>query len=130
MHLPRWIVLTLTCAVFLACDTHPSEPYGLGRTEVSVRAVQEGIRLTNMTDRPIGYTAFECDFAALVNWAPCVDLTRCPAVAPGVTVVIPYADIGGYVPGARKAIVFWWHVVGDGADDNRVEDVRSAIVEF
>jgi hypothetical protein len=58
------------------------------------------------------YFAYEREAAAAIDWAPCVEPSRCPSLAPESRVDLAYATIGGYQPGKREALVWWWVAVG------------------
>lgn len=94
---------------------------------VAVSRVNEGVRLTNRTDRPVAYAVWNPGW--LASFAPCTFTDpRCPRLDPGESVVIPLSEVGGYVPGLREALVRWWHVVPEGAGGYRVEEVHEVTI--
>ena len=101
-----------------------------GPTAVTAAATAEGIRFTNRTDRPIYYTAFEREYAARVMFAPCTDPALCPSIAPRGEAVIPFAMIGGYEPGKREAMVYWWHLAPANTEGRLVEEMHSEVVRL
>ena len=108
------------------CRRDLTAPEPAGSAQVTVDRTADGLRLGNATDRPIAYTVFERGYLAL--FAPCLDPgPGCLRLAPGASAVVPYAEIGGYSPGAREAIVYWWHLVPDGAGGYRAEEIHSVI---
>lgn len=84
---------------------------GLGPTPgpLTVVATNATLRLENLSGQAAFYFIYERESAALINWAQCVDPSACPSVEPGGRAVVPYQAIGGYAPGSREAIVWWWH---------------------
>lgn len=124
--------LVLVAAGGCGGTSSPSEP---GPAAQAGRAVQVaatpvagvGLRLRNDGDQPIAYAVTERGFLGLLG--PCLDPgPACVRLAPGASVVVPYAEIGGYFPGATEAIVYWWHVVPDGAGGYRADEIRSVVV--
>ena len=126
----RPIAPLLLAALLLApasCRSDSSAPGGAGLARVTADRVEGGLRLVNATVRPVAYTVFEHGFLAM--FAPCLDPgPGCLRLAPGESTIVPYAEIGGYTPGAREAIVYWWHLVPDRAGGYRAEEIHSVIV--
>jgi hypothetical protein len=98
--------LTLALWLALACGSPTDSADSPLRVSVKDAAVQ----LENGSDRPVFYFVYERGAAAVINWAECVG-PACPSVAPGSRAAVPYAAIGGYAPGTREAIVWWWEAV-------------------
>ncbi len=118
------------CAILLLGSAACFQPLGpLDRGGVSVAATGSALRLTNQTQQPVFYAAFERGYLALILWAPCDDPEQCSRVEPGQTISIDYNSIGGYEPGAREAVVYWWHLIqkadGSFAPDNPNCDRRA-----
>ena len=114
----------LACSAACAALTEPDAAPSL---QVSRRPAE--LVLTNATERPVYFAAFEEQTAAVTFWAPCDDPERCPHVAPGERKLIPYSAVSGYRPGAEVALVYWWHLVpkpggGFRPDSTRVEAIR------
>ncbi len=126
----RVFAATLLMGLLLAsaaCRRDLTAPAPDASAQVTVSPVPDGLRLVNATDRPIAYTVFERGYLAL--FAPCLDPgPGCLRLATGARAVVPYAEIGGYTPDAREAIVYWWHLVPDGAGGYRAEEIHSIIV--
>lgn len=76
---------------------------------LQVLATGGTLRLENLSGQAAFYFIYERESAALINWAPCVDPSVCSSVAPRGQTVVPYTAIGGYAPGSREAIIWWWH---------------------
>ena len=106
-----------------ACAS-PTRPAALS---LKVVANDDAVQLLNQSDRDTFYFIYERAAAALIDWAPCVDPSRCAFVAPGAQVAVPYAAIGGYAPGKTEAIVWWWHA-GPGPADAPVPGTIHSVV--
>ncbi len=111
-------------ALSLACAS-PAGPIG-GR--LTVRATPPVLELTNQGAAPIYFFTVEGGAAAYTDWAPCTDASRCAGITMGQTASVPYTQIAGYVPGAREAIVYWWHLVGSGPSTSRPDSIRAVVV--
>jgi hypothetical protein len=92
-----------------------------------VTAAAAAVQLENVSERPVFYYVYERGAAALINWAACVE-PACPSVAPGSGASIPYPAIGGYAPGKREAIVWWWEAVPGPADGQVPGEIHSVVV--
>lgn len=117
------------CVLLLAPACASSESARVPTDAVAVAAA-DGIRLTNRTDRPIYYAAFERGYSTRVMFAPCTDASRCPSIAPRQEAVIPFSLIGGYEPGKREAVVYWWTLAPAGAQGPLVQDMHSEVVSL
>jgi hypothetical protein len=111
-------------ALALGC-ANPTGPIG-GR--LSVRAVPPVLELTNQSPAPIYSFTIERGAAAYTDWAPCTDPSRCTAIRAGQTASMAYTQIAGYAPGAREAIVYWWHLVADAGTTFQPDSIRALIV--
>lgn len=74
--------------------------------------------------------AVERSTAALIDWFPCSDPSHCEGIAPGETYVLPYAQLEGYSPQAKEAIVYWWHLSARPEGGFRMDSIRSIIVDL
>lgn len=113
----------------LACSS-PSGP----SAEVLIpepRSAAEGLILSNPTNSPLYYAAFERRWAeeGLFIWGRCTDAPRCPRIPPGGTVRVPPEEISGYFPGAQEARVYFWRLVAQG-NEYVVRDFRTVVVPF
>ncbi|SRR5258706_10638556 len=108
-------------ALAVACNS-PTGP-------VQITSRNGALQLTNATDGPVFYTIIESETAARVDWAPCVNPSVCPYIAPHQQRAIPYAEITGYHPGAREAIVYWWHLEAP-ADAYQPDSIRATRVRL
>ena len=111
-------------ALSLAC-ANPAGPIG-GR--LTVRAAPPVLELTNQGAAPIYFFTVERGAAAYTDWAPCTDASRCAGITMGQTASVPYTQIAGYAPGAREAIVYWWHLVVSGPSTSRPDSIRAVVV--
>jgi hypothetical protein len=104
---PAWL---FPCLLLLACgsSTEPSP----GSSTLQVTADGTSLQLLNLSDRPTFFFIYERERAALINWAPCADATRCAFVSGRSRVRVPYTSIGDYQPGKQEAIVWWWQSLG------------------
>lgn len=85
------------------------------------------LRLRNAGSRPIHFAVFGREpGGGMPFFLACVG-PGCPALDPGAVQVVPYADVGGYGPGTREAVVYWWHAVR-GEDGGWVADSIRALV--
>ncbi|HEU0302517.1 MAG TPA: hypothetical protein VFR37_23865 [Longimicrobium sp.] len=123
------VLATLCFSVLLGGCSGPGPLDPAVPLDVSIDAPQS-LRLDNASSRAIYYFVIERNAAALANWAPCSrpDLP-CPRVEAHSATQVPFGQIAGYEPGAREAIVYWWHLVErDGGW--AVDHVRSVVVEL
>ena len=81
-----------------------------------VTAEDSTLALQNVSDQVVFYFVYERQAAALIDWAPCIDQSRCPSLAPAARATVPYTTIGGYMAGKTEAIVWWWYAVPGPAD--------------
>jgi len=116
--------ITSILVLCLACG-NPTGPIG-GR--LAVRAAPPLLELTNQSPAPVYTFTIERQTAAYTDWAPCTDAARCAAIKTGVTASVPYTQIAGYAPGAREAIVYWWHLVPSGQATFRPDSLRAIVV--
>lgn len=58
------------------------------------------------TAADVGYLVVERDMITVALFPPCGQ--RCPVLAPGASVTVPYTAIAAYSPEVREARVFWW----------------------
>jgi hypothetical protein len=123
-----WLQIMLgVVAASLAGCTSSSAPTELG----SVMAVSQNahVQLTNHTVRPVFATVFGRNAVASINWAPCVDASRCPPIAPGDTreLLYPVPLLG---EGEREAVVYWWHAARGSDGALRPDSIRAIIVHL
>jgi hypothetical protein len=115
---------TAAAVLFFASCFDATEPLPVD----SVLATSEvgAIALTNQSSARVFYFVYEREGAALINWAPCVDPSRCASLGPDERVVIPNTAIGGYAPGKAEAIVWWWH----GPPPPGLDDIHAIVVSL
>jgi hypothetical protein len=117
--------LVTAVLVLSAC----AEPTGLTVDRLATRISPSALELTNHTSTDVYWFAIERGFAARADWVACIDSTRCPPLVPGAGLSVPYASIGGYTPGAREAIVYWWHVLVTPAGA-RPDTIQAVLVRL
>ncbi len=111
-------------ALSLAC----ANPTGLIGGRLTVRAVPPILDLTNQSPAPVYVFTVERRAAAYTDWAPCTDPSRCAGITLGQTTSVPYTHIAGYAPGAREAIVYWWHLIAGAQSTFRPDSIRAVVV--
>jgi hypothetical protein len=65
----------------------------------------EGVLVTNRTAQPITYLAYDSDFLARADIAPCYD--RCPTIGAGDQALIPWISVLGYSSTLRSYQLSW-----------------------
>ncbi|HZG44484.1 MAG TPA: hypothetical protein VEY93_16145 [Longimicrobium sp.] len=116
------LLALLALAVTSGCVTSRGpDPYPL--QEFAVAAAGDTLVISNLSAQPIYYAVLEEEFSTRARWAPCVPPAECPRVDAGQAARVPFASITGYQPGARKAMVFWYHL-----EAGRPGEVRSRSV--
>ena len=109
----------------LGACTQPTSPI-LG--VVSARGIGQNVEITNHTFAPVYTFVIDRGAAAYTDWGPCTDPTLCAATAPQSGSVLPYSQIVGYTLTSREVIVYWWHLVPDGASGFRADSTRAIII--
>lgn len=102
-----------------------SEPDAL----LATRLLSTGVELSNRTDQPVYYVAFESELAMRIRFAPCVDPEACASIAPGRTRTIPLSEVAGYHSRATSVIVYFWHLVPSG-EGMAVERMSSVVLSI
>jgi hypothetical protein len=115
------LAVALWLALACGSSTAPAD------SSLRVSAKDAAVQLTNDSERPVFYFVYERGAAAGINWAACIDAT-CPSVAPGSRAAAPYSAIGGYGPGKREAIVWWWEAVAGPDGEPVVGAIHAAVV--
>ncbi len=120
------IIVGAVLVLALACS-NPAGPQG---GSLTVTRAAPSLELTNGSQAPVYYFAIESGARAYTEWVPCVNSTYCPPLATGDRISLAYSQIVGYFPGAKQAVVFWWHVVPGPADTPQPDSVRAIIVDL
>jgi hypothetical protein len=94
----RRTLMAVTLLLGAAC----SSPTGIPGTALTVLAQGGSLRLENHSDRRTFYFIYERDAAAVINWAQCVDPSRCPSPLPGGQTGSRARPSGGMSGGSRK----------------------------
>ena len=123
------VVVVASAIALSGCDRDPVSSQPSSDVLVSAVRVQSGIRLTNNTDRGVAYVVSNPQWLGLL--AMCADPgPDCVKLAPGASVVVPLDVIYGYSANATEAMVSWWHVVPEGADGYKIENVTTVVVSL
>jgi hypothetical protein len=105
------LVLALTAAA--GCETvdpfGPLEVNGIQAGTLTVAAATSGLTVTNQTERPVYFVAFEAELATLIDWVPCTGGSGCNPVVQGERRVVAWSSIPGYAPGKTRYLVYWWN---------------------
>jgi hypothetical protein len=103
----RRTLIAVTLLLGAACGS----PTGIPDSALTVLAKGGSLQLENHADHRTFYFIYEREAAAVINWAQCVDPSRCASLAPGGRTAVPYSAIGGYERGKTEAIVWSWEAV-------------------
>ncbi|CAN5743383.1 hypothetical protein BH23GEM7_BH23GEM7_35290 [soil metagenome] len=119
------------CAVLLlvgaGCSMFTESSVG---SSLEVEATGSVLRLTNHTEQPVYYLAFEREMLALALWAPCTNPQECPRIAPGEQISVGYESISGYEAGKQEAVVLWYHLHPDSGGGFEPDSLRSVVVRL
>jgi hypothetical protein len=96
---------------------------------VDIATSNQQILLTNHTGSPIFTAVFGRIVLTVVDWAPCVDPSRCELLDTGSTRVVPYPGPFHGVP-ETDAVVFWWHATRDIDGTLRPDSIRAVVVHL
>lgn len=122
-------ITLLAAAVFVAaaCRRESAGPEATTSAQIVASQVGAGVRVTNLTDRPVAYAVWNRGWLAL--FGPCTDAgPSCPRLAPGASVTVPYSEIAGYDASATEASVRWWHVLPGPGGGLHAGEVHEVIV--
>ena len=118
--------LTVGCA---GTPTEPSAPVpsqgGIWPGTVTAVASSSDIRITNQTERPISYVAFEQELAARVQFAACANGPQCASIVQGATGVLPWSGVGGYDPDKRTYLLYWWQLITEADGTVHVGSIQT-----
>jgi hypothetical protein len=117
-----------TLALVAACESP-----GISDDFPEIYAVSrdQTLHVSNMSGRPLHYMIHEREDEGLLFWGKCTPANQgCPVLAPGETLRIPYAELGGYDPGDTEAIIYWWESRPDGNGGYRVVGDDETIVRL
>lgn len=104
-----------------------------------VRVVEEpsGIRITNLTDSPLAYMASDPEWLALVDATfdlmalcstPDAACLRLPAKG---SVLVPYAEVGGFGTSTTRIVVWTWRVVPSSTPgEYQTSEFKSVTLEL
>ena len=120
--------LIATLLMLGAACTSPSTPAVTDLLTVTARS--DTLQIDNASAQRVFFFIYERQAAALIDWAPCVDESRCSSVAPGAGVTVPYSAVGGYASGKTEAIVWWWYAVPGPADQPVPGKITAIVVRL
>lgn len=113
------LIAAAALVMLAGCD----EPAAIDNYGSGVRAEADAPTLTirNSGGPLVHYAVFERVDEGTIFWGKCTPQNAgCPTLAPGETVRIPYAEIAGYEPSDKEAIVFWWTSEPDAGGSYRI----------
>ena len=118
-------LLVLYAAAAIAGCSSSTDP---ASDVLSVHAENQTLTLMNSSDDPVYYFVADKDALALVDWAVCLDPSRCSGVPAKSSRTLAYSEIAAYQPGSANAIVYHWRITqkptgGNGYDSLRRIDV-------
>ncbi len=114
----RWTMLAAACVLFAGGCSDATGPVG---REVLVDANPGSLRITNTLAEPVYTLVIGRDYAALAQWAACVEDSGCGRIEAGGTIDVPDPNLS-MPPGNpvnEEALVYWWTAVR-GAGGARV----------
>jgi hypothetical protein len=112
MNYPVRPLSLLLCLALTGCGSAAEPPAGPSSQTLLAAADGSYLQLENFSDSPVFYMIHERGAAALINWAPCADLARCPYLPARARTRLPYSAIGAYELGKHEAILWWWESLG------------------
>jgi hypothetical protein len=115
--------LIAACGLLAGCARPAAAP-------LAARATPSALELTNGDTVPVYFRLVERRMDALLDWAPCRELARCPSVPPGARQLVPYDSIFGYRPDAAEVLVHWWRLAPPHERGGRatIDSVRTLVV--
>jgi hypothetical protein len=126
MTLLRLAAIVSATVAIAACSHQPT---ALSDGALRVVTGTNALTLQNSSIVAINYFVVERVYAAGINWTACVG-ANCPAVPAEGEVTVPFSQIAGYAPGAREAVVYWWHSVINGISGLRPDTIRALVARL
>ena len=114
--------LVRAAVIALAACSNPSGPVDIATTPA------QAIRIDNGTSAPIYYFAIEAKAAMSANWGPCSNPRTCNGIQEGASREVPFSQIALYSPGAKFALVYWWHLIPGGGGRFVPDSLRAVAV--
>lgn len=94
---------------------------GFQTDEVSAEVKDNGILVSNKTNKPVYYFAVEAETAAVINWAPVSrDENK---IESGSNKFIPFSDIYGFEEGDEILFYYWQ------TDDPSPNDIQNLLID-
>lgn len=125
--------LALALAVAPGCETvDPFGPLtgvnGIQAGTLSVAAATNGLTLTNQTERPVYFVAFEAELATVIDWVPCTGGAGCTPLVQGERRVVAWSAIPGYAPAKTRYLVYWWNAEVGPDGRTRATNIQTVAV--
>lgn len=117
-----------TAALLAACESP-----GISDDYPDVYAVtrDQTLHVRNVSGRPLHYLIHERGELALILWGKCTPADEgCPVLPAGESLEIPYEQIGGYDPGDKEAVIYWWESRPDGDGGYRIVREDEVVVRL
>ncbi|HKY96354.1 MAG TPA: hypothetical protein VJL35_00740 [Gemmatimonadaceae bacterium] len=97
---------------------------------LSAHAENHRITLVNSSADPVYYFVADRDALALLDWAVCLEPSRCAAVPPNSTRSLAYSEIAAYQEGSSSAVVYHWRIVSKPTGGNAYDTMREMVVRL
>lgn len=112
----KTLLAVLSLALVAACVSRPVPTIvPTERPDFAVVAAGDStLVLRNLSAEPVFYVVLEQEFSTRARWARCADPAECPRIEAKGDVRLPYAQITGFQPGARAAVIYWYKLLPGG----------------
>ena len=104
-----------------------SDPVGVETDILKARVVSASLGLTNQTRFPVYYFAVDRNTLAVIDWAICMDPTRCESVPARSTRWVPLTEIFGADENSEIVVFHWRLVPGESPTGFVPDSVRSLV---
>lgn len=118
--------ILLAALVLAGCDN----PITASSDLVTARGSDNTLQITNSTSEPVYYFAADVNTLALLDWALCLDPSKCTHVEAHETVTIPYSQIIGKAGRGGRVVVYNWRLIAVGGGKYNADSVRSLRVNL
>ncbi len=126
MLLRRLLAPLIALVSLAACDSTTFSLEG----PLAIETGASEVRLHNRTSAPVYAAVVEREHLALYDGGPCTNPAQCDGIDPGERRNIPYAEIVGYKPGAKEAVVLWWHLVPAPGGGYSPHTIHSEVIQL
>ena len=117
-------VLFAAIAIGCSSSTDPSTDI------LSAHAENKTLTLVNTSDDPVYFFVADKDALALLDWAVCIDPSKCTPVAPRSTKLVSYSEIAAYQEGSGNAVVYHWRIISKGEGKYDYDKLRELDVKL